>query len=236
MLIGPQNLPDALRRVRERIAAAAAACGRSVDSVTLLAVTKSQPPPVIEAAARLGLRDFGESYAQEALPKMHALRRIELTWHFIGRIQANKTRPIAESFAWVHGVDRLKIAERLSAQRPYHAPPLQVCIQVNVAGEAAKGGVPIGEAHALVAAAARLPRLTIRGLMCILPEDADARRQRLEFSKLRELFSLLNAGGARLDTLSMGMSADFEAAVCEGATMVRVGTALFGPRPGAPHR
>jgi PLP dependent protein len=231
MLIGPQNLPDGVRSVRERIARAARECGRNVESITLLAVSKSQPVQAIESAARCGLTHFGESYVQEALPKMQALR--QLTWHFIGRVQANKTRAIAEGFDWVHAIDRLRIAERLSAQRPYHAPPLQVCVQVNVAGETTKGGVSLAEAPDLVGQVAALPRLTARGLMCILPESGDTAAQRRGFAQLRTLFERLNAAGGRLDTLSMGMSADLEAAVCEGATIVRIGTALFGTRPGA---
>lgn len=231
MLIGPQNLPEALQRVRERMAAAAAACGRNVDSVTLLAVSKAQPAALIAAAARAGVRDFGENYVQEALAKIGALRTSSLTWHFIGHVQANKTRAIAEEFAWVHGVDRLRIAERLAAQRPYHAPPLNVCVQVNVAGEAAKGGVSPAEAPALIDALARLPRLALRGLMCMLPEGADRDTQRRGFAALRQLLASANAAGARLDTLSMGMSSDFEAAICEGATIVRIGSAIFGPRP-----
>ena len=185
----------------------------------------------MRAAAALGVRDFGESYLQEALEKMAALREVELTWHFVGRLQANKTRPIAESFAWVHGVDRLKIAERLAAQRPYYAPPLNLCLQVNVAGETAKAGVAPADLPALAAAVAALPRVRLRGLMCIPPEEADAARQRAWFARLRQLLQSLNNSGARLDTLSMGMSADFEAAILEGATIVRVGSALFGPRP-----
>lgn len=232
MLIGPQNLPDAVRAVRERITRAAADCGRNVDCVTLLAVSKGQPAEIVAAAADLGLRDFGENYLQEALPKIEALRGRDLAWHFIGRLQANKTRPIAQHFDWVHGIDRVKIAERLAEQRPYHAPPLEVCIQVNVAGEAAKGGVAPGEAPRLAAAVAALERLKLRGLMCMLPEGANPGEQRRLFASLRRLLDELNGRGARLDTLSMGMSADLEAAVCEGATIVRVGTALFGPRPG----
>ena len=224
-------MPDAVGRVRERIAAAAAQCGRSVESVTLLAVSKSQPVEAIEAAARAGLEHFGESYVQEAAPKIEALRSRGLTWHFIGHVQANKTRAIAASFAWVHAVDRQRIADRLAAQRPCHAPPLNVCVQVNVANEAAKGGVAPDALPALLAHVAALPRLRLRGLMCILPEEADPVRQRHWFAQLRGLFERANAGGAQLDTLSMGMSADLEAAVCEGATIVRVGTALFGPRP-----
>jgi pyridoxal phosphate enzyme (YggS family) len=231
MLIGPQNLPESVRSVRERIARAARECGRNVDSITLLAVSKSQPVQAIESAVRCGLTHFGESYVQEALPKMQAAR--DLTWHFIGRVQANKTRAIAECFDWVHAIDRLRIAERLSAQRPYHAPSLQVCVQVNVAGEATKGGVSLAAAPELVAQVAELPRLTVRGLMCILPGSDDLAAQRHGFAQLRTLLERLNAASARLDTLSMGMSADLEAAICEGATIVRVGTALFGARPGA---
>ena len=229
--MGPQNLPQRVRNVRNRIERAAASGARNVDCITLLAVSKAQPVELMRAAAALGVRDFGESYLQEALEKMPALRDVELTWHFVGRLQANKTRPIAESFAWVHGVDRLKIAERLAAQRPYYAPPLNLCLQVNVAGEAAKAGVAPADLPALAAAVAALPRVRLRGLMCIPPEEAEAARQRAWFARLRELLQSLNDSGARLDTLSMGMSADFEAAILEGATIVRVGTALFGPRP-----
>jgi len=233
----PQNLPERVRDVRNRIARAAATGQRSVDSITLLAVSKAQPVELMRAAAGLGVRDFGESYLQEALGKMAALRDVELTWHFVGRLQANKTRPIAESFAWVHGVERLKLAERLAAQRPYHAPPLNLCLQVNVAGEATKAGAAPADLPALAAAVAGLPRVRLRGLMCIPPEEADAARQRAWFARLRQLLRSLDESGARLDTLSMGMSADFEAAILEGATIVRVGTALFGPRPAAtpPH-
>jgi PLP dependent protein len=230
MLIGPQNLPENIARVRNRIASAAAQCGRSVDSVTLVGVTKSQPAEAIDAAAQGGLKDFGESYLQEALNKMSAVKTRDITWHFIGNVQANKTRQIAEHFAWVHGVDRLRIAERLSAQRPYHAPPLNICLQVNVAGEATKGGASPEEAPALIGAMSQLPRLKLRGLMCLPPEEETLDRQRYWFAQVRGIFERLNANGAALDTLSMGMSADFEAAVLEGATLVRVGTAIFGPR------
>lgn len=229
--MGPQNLADNVRAVRERIARAAAQCGRNADSITIVAASKSQPLTAIEAAARAGLTDFGESYVREALAKLAAPAAAALTWHFIGRIQANKTRPIAEHFAWVHGLDRLDLARRLSAQRPYHAPVLDVCIQVNLAGEAGKGGVAPTEAHALAAAVAVLPRLKLRGLMCLPPEEHSLERQRHWFAQLRRMFEALNAAGAGLDTLSMGMSADLEAAVLEGATLVRIGTALFGPRP-----
>lgn len=231
MLRGPQNLPERVRAVQERIAQAAARAGRSAHSVTLLAVTKAQPPEVVRAAADCGLEHFGESYLQEALRKLDALRDRQLTWHFVGRIQANKTRAIAERFAWVHAVDRLKIAARLSEQRPQDAAALNVCLQVRLGDEAGKGGVARGELAELARAVARLPRLKLRGLMCIPPEESQAARQHTWFRELRQAYTELNAAGAGLDTLSMGMSGDFEAAIEEGATIVRVGTALFGARP-----
>ena len=231
MLRASQNLPEQVRHLRERIAAAAARSGRTAASVTLLAVSKAQPAERVRAAAALGVGDFGESYLDEALGKLAALGDLPLTWHFIGRMQANKTRPVAEHFAWVHGVDRLRIAERLSAQRPFHAPALNICIQVNLAGETAKGGVPPAELPGLAAQVAALPRLRLRGLMCIPPQESDPVRQRQWFAKLRQLEEQLNAGGAGLDTLSMGMSEDFESAILEGASIVRIGTALFGGRP-----
>ena|SRR5581483_1434758 len=230
MLMNPQNLPDRVQEVRERVATAVASAGRSVDSVTLLAVGKGQPAATLRAAAALGLTQFGESYVQEGLAKMAQLRDLPLTWHFIGRLQANKTRPVAESFSWVHGVERLKIAQRLSEQRPYHAPPLNVCLQVNIAGEQSKGGAGPDELPELAAAVAELPRLRLRGLMCLPPEETDPARQRHWFAALRALRDSLNQGGAALDTLSMGMSGDFESAILEGATLIRIGTALFGPR------
>jgi PLP dependent protein len=232
--MSPQNLSEHIRAVRERMARAAAQAGRSAQSVTLLAVAKAQPAQMVRSAAACGIADFGESYLQEALEKLAALRDLPLTWHFVGRLQSNKTRAVAESFAWVHAVDRLKLAERLSAQRPAHAVPLNVCLQVNLAGEATKGGVTAAELPALAAAVAPLPRIRLRGLMCIPPEEADPERQRIWFRRLRQLFAALNAAGAGLDTLSMGMSGDFEAAILEGATLVRIGTALFGPRPARP--
>ena len=229
--MGPQNLPAAIAEVRERLRRATAAAGRSADSVTLLAISKAQPAPLVAAAADSGLAEFGESYLKEALAKIAALRKRELTWHFVGRLQANKTRPIAEEFAWVHALERLKIAERLAAQRPVHAPPLNVCLQVNLAGEASKGGVSAAQLPELARAVASLPRLALRGLMCLPPEETEVARQRAWFARLRALKDELNAAGARLDTLSMGMSGDFEAAILEGATIVRLGTVLFGPRP-----
>ncbi len=229
--MGPQNLAQRLQEVRARMARAAQAAGRNAQSVTLLAVSKAQPPQAVAAAADLGLREFGESYLNEALEKIAALQDRELTWHFVGRLQANKTRPIAEHFAWVHALDRLRIAERLAAQRPFHAPPLNVCLQVNLGAETSKGGVPPEEAGALAQAVAALPRLKLRGLMCLPPPETDPARQRHWFGELRRLQAALNARGAQLDTLSMGMSDDFEAAIAEGSTLVRLGTVLFGPRP-----
>ena len=229
--MNPQNLPAVLLEVRTRMAQAAAAAGRSAQSVTLLAVGKAQPLGLLAAAADCGVSDFGESYLQEALPKIAALQERALSWHFIGRIQANKTRSIAESFAWVHALDRLKVAERLGAQRPHYAPPLNVCLQVNIAGEDTKGGIAPAELPALAAAVAGVPRLALRGLMCIPPEETEPARQRSWFARLRVLKDELNAAGHSLDTLSMGMSADFEAAIQEGATIVRLGTVLFGARP-----
>jgi pyridoxal phosphate enzyme (YggS family) len=242
--MGPQNLPERLAEVRERMEKAAVGAGRRVDCITLLGVTKGQPAAALLAAAGAGVRNFGESYLQEALDKIAAVeqlraqgpppgaeRQSELTWHFVGRLQSNKTRPVAEGFAWVHAVDRLKIAERLAEQRPYYSAPLNVCLQVNVAGEGSKGGVGFAELPALAAAVAALPRLKLRGLMCLPPEENDPARQRHWFRKLREALEGLNAAGLALDTLSMGMSGDLEAAIQEGATIVRVGTALFGPRP-----
>ncbi|MGB8434825.1 MAG: YggS family pyridoxal phosphate-dependent enzyme, partial [Burkholderiales bacterium] len=182
-------------------------------------------------ACAAGQRDFGESYAQEALAKIAALADLDLTWHFIGPVQSNKTRPIAESFAWVHTVDRLKVAERLAAQRPAAMPALQVCIEVNVSGEATKAGVTPDEVRPLATAVSRLPRLKLRGLMAIPAPTADPVLQRGHFGSLRALRDALNRDGFALDTLSMGMSDDFEAAIASGSTMVRVGTAIFGPRP-----
>ena len=230
MLPRPQNCSDNARAVQNRIAQAARACGRSVDSVTLLAVSKGQSSAAIDSAASAGVEHFGENFVQESLPKITALAGRELTWHFIGRLQANKTRPVAENFAWVHGIDRLKIAERLAEQRPYHAPPLNVCLQLHVGGEASKGGVEAAEMRPLATAVAALPRLKLRGLMSMPPAETQLERQRHWFNETRRLFDYLNEYGLGLDTLSMGTSTDFEAAILEGATIVRVGTAIFGPR------
>jgi pyridoxal phosphate enzyme (YggS family) len=234
MLMLSQNWASNIRDVRERIRRAAEASGRNVDCVTLLAVTKTHSVDLIRAAAQEGIEHFGESYVQEALPKIETLRGLELTWHFIGQLQGNKTKAVAETFAWVHGVDRLRIAKRLSDQRPVHAPPLNVCLQVNIGGESSKGGVSPEELPELVREVAKLPRIALRGLMCIPPPEEDPARQRHWFKETARLLRTLHVPGTTLDTLSMGMSDDFEIAIEEGATIVRVGTALFGPRPQAP--
>ena len=219
-----------LQAVRARIAAAASAAGRTPESIRLLAVSKTKPLADVLAAAAAGQTAFGENYVQEGCEKAAATVDRDLEWHFIGPLQSNKTRPVAEHFAWVHSVDRLKIAERLSAQRPGDLPPLQVCVQVNVSGEASKSGCTPAEALALCQAVAALPNLRLRGLMAI-PEPADAvAAQRAPLRRLRELYESIRAAGLPLDTLSMGMTHDLEAAVAEGATIVRVGTAIFGER------
>ena len=219
-----------LRAVRGRIARAAAEAGRDSADIRLLAVSKTFDAAAVRDMAACGQREFGENYLQEALEKQAQLRDVPLVWHFIGPIQSNKTRPIAESFSWVHSVDRLKVAERLSAQRPAGLPPLQVCIEVNVSGEASKGGVSAAELPALADAVAALPNLQLRGLMAIPAPAPQVATQRAAFRQVRELFEALRARGYGLDTLSMGMSGDLEAAILEGATIVRVGTALFGER------
>jgi hypothetical protein len=206
------------------------AAGRDPAAVTLVAVTKAQTAETIRVAATAGVTDFGENYLQEALAKMDRLAELSLRWHFIGAIQSNKTRAIAERFDWVHSIDRFSIARRLSEQRPFHAPPLNLCIQVELVPEPNKGGVAPGEVAALAAAAAELPRTRLRGLMCVPPAQPGAGAERAVFARLRILLEELNASGHKLDTLSMGMSGDFESAIAEGATVVRIGTALFGTR------
>ncbi|GAB6068686.1 YggS family pyridoxal phosphate-dependent enzyme [Methylothermus subterraneus] len=196
--------------------------------MTLVAVGKTHPPEVLLQAYRAGIRHFGENYLQEALAKQKALAHLDITWHFIGPIQANKTRAIASCFHWVHSVDRLKVARRLSEQRPDFLPPLNVCLQVNISGEASKAGIRPEEVRELAEAVLALPRLRLRGLMAIPAPAEDFAAQRAPFRRLRELFEACADLG--LDTLSMGMSADLEAAIVEGATLVRVGSALFGPR------
>ncbi|HRP64540.1 MAG TPA: YggS family pyridoxal phosphate-dependent enzyme, partial [Thauera sp.] len=198
--------------------------------VDLLAVSKTWPAEAVREAALAGQRRFGENYVQEGVDKIEALRALGLEWHFIGPLQSNKTRPVANAFDWVHSIDRLRIAERLSAQRDVHLPPLNVCIQVNVSGEDSKSGIAPGETLALARAVAALPRLRLRGLMCIPEPSEDAALLQARFALLRGLRDELVAAGLAVDTLSMGMSHDLEAAVAAGATMVRVGTAIFGER------
>jgi pyridoxal phosphate enzyme (YggS family) len=220
-----------LQAVRERIAAACLAAGRPTGSVSLLAVSKTWPASAVRDAASAGQVAFGENYVQEALDKIAALGDLALEWHFIGPLQSNKTRTVAENFAWVHSVDRLKIAERLAAQRPAGLPPLNVCLQVNVSGEASKSGCTPSEAPALAAAVARLPGLRLRGLMTIPEPTDDAALQRRRFATLRTTLEAIGkATGREFDTLSMGMSDDLEAAIMEGASIVRIGTAIFGER------
>jgi uncharacterized pyridoxal phosphate-containing UPF0001 family protein len=250
------GLPQRLDHVRSRIAAAAVEAGRDPAGIRLIAASKTFDAAAVREAHAAGQVDFGENYVQEGLDKMVAVQAMlaadiesaashhpagvaspqagpllrPLVWHFIGPIQSNKTRAIAERFDWVHSVDRLKIAERLSAQRPPSLPPLDICLEVNISGEASKGGVSAEDLPALAEAASRLPHLRLRGLMAIPAPSTDPLVQRASFAAVRKLFEALRARGYVLDTLSMGMSGDLEAAIAEGATMVRVGTALFGER------
>lgn len=216
-----------------RIETATRAAGRPAQSVRLVAVSKTFPPAAVREAALAGQRDFGENYVQEGLEKIRELRALGLTWHYIGPIQSNKTRAIAENFDWVHTIERARIAERLSQARGAGQPDLQVCIQVNVSGEASKSGVAPQEVTALARQVVGNARLKLRGLMAIPEPTPDVRLQRSRFAQLRELRDRLNGEGFALDTLSMGMSADLEAAIAEGATLVRVGTAIFGERTAA---
>jgi len=234
------TIGDNLQAVRKRIAAAALAAGRDPEKITLLAVSKTHPPERVVEGFEAGQRAFGENYVQEAAQKMDAVARVlgpararELEWHMIGPLQSNKTRAVAERFDWVQSVDREKIAQRLSAQRPQRPAPLNVLVQVNVSGETSKSGVEPQATVALAQAIAQLPRLRLRGLMAIPEPTDDAALRRAGFRLLRQLFEAVGALGLPLDTLSMGMSDDMESAIAEGATMVRIGTAIFGAREGA---
>ena len=218
-----------LQAVRRRISDALAGDTREV---TIVAVSKQNPPEAIREAFHAGCRDIGESYVQEALPKVAALRELPIAWHFIGHLQSNKARDVASTFDWVHGVDREKLAVALSRARPAGRAPLNVCLQVNISEEATKGGVAPAQAPALAQAIAALPGLKLRGLMGMASPSKDADHQRAEFARLRAAFSDVVRAGIPLDTLSMGMSDDLEAAVAEGATMVRIGTSIFGARQG----
>jgi len=222
-----------LQRVRERIDAACRAAGRDTSAVAVLAVSKTFDAQAVAQACAAGQHAFGENYIQEAVQKITELRDLPLQWHCIGPIQSNKTRLVAEHFDWVHTVDRFKIAQRLSEQRPAQLAPLQVCIQVNVDGGASKSGVPPEEALALARQVAALPNLRLRGVMSIPEPASDFTAACAVFARVRAVFDKLNAAGLPLDTLSMGMSADLEAAIQSGSTMVRVGTAIFGGRPKA---
>jgi len=216
-----------LQAIRRRISEALQGDSRAV---RLVAVSKQQPPEAVRAAFEAGVRDFGENYVQEALPKIAALADLGATWHFIGHLQGNKAREVAGRFDWVHGIDRLRIAEALSKARPQGRPPLEVCIQVNISDEETKGGVEPSEALALARAVAALPGLRLRGLMGMASFTADVARQRAQFARLARARDEIAAAGIPLDTLSMGMSQDFEAALAEGSTLVRIGTAIFGER------
>jgi pyridoxal phosphate enzyme (YggS family) len=224
------TISDNVQGAKSRIRQAVQACGRHDGEVRLLAVSKTWPAEAVREAWRAGQRAFGENYVQEAVTKITSLADLDLEWHFIGPLQSNKTREVAEHFAWVHSIDRLKIAERLSMQRPADLPPLQVCLQVNVSGEESKSGVAPELLADLAWTVAKLPRLQLRGLMCIPEPSPDLGLLRARFRQLRELRDQLNASGHRLDVLSMGMSDDFEHAIHEGSTLVRMGTAIFGAR------
>jgi pyridoxal phosphate enzyme (YggS family) len=226
-------IADKLARVHERIASACASAGRPVESVTLLVVSKTFGPEAVREAHAAGEHRFGENYVQEGLEKILSLGELRerIEWHLIGPLQSNKTRVVAEHFDWVHTVDRLKLAERLSAQRPAALPPLDICLQVNISGEASKAGLAPRDVAEVALAVASLPRLNLRGLMAIPEPAGDFEIQRRPHRALREVFEALQAEGLPLDTLSMGMSADLEAAIAEGSTLVRVGSAIFGERP-----
>ena len=223
-------LADNIAKLLERVRLAAEKSQRAAGDIRVLAVSKTHPAEAIRAAHRHGLDHFGESYLQEALAKIAALAELPVTWHFIGPIQSNKTRSIAEHFAWVHSVDRGRIARRLSDQRPGDLPPLQVCLQVNISGEQSKSGVDPQDLPRLAAEVLELPRLRLRGLMAIPAPTGDPAQQRAAFSRLRGQLAQLGALAPGLDTLSMGMSDDLEAAIAEGATIVRVGSGIFGSR------
>ena len=225
------RVTENLRKIRELLADAAAQAGRDPAAVRLLAVSKKQPVSAVVEAADAGQKDFGENFVQEALAKIGAVGRDGLTWHFIGHLQSNKTRAVAEHFDWVHTVDTLKTAERLSRQRPAELDSLNVCLQVNIDEEPGKSGVSPAALHDLARRIAELPRLDLRGLMCLPAVRSNLEEQRKPFARLRQLAESLAAVGIVTDTLSMGMSGDFRAAILEGTTIVRIGTALFGDRP-----
>ena len=224
------SIAQSLEEIRNRVTILERQYARPPGSVKVIAVSKTKPPEAVRAAAEAGQRDFGENHLQDSLSKLDALADLDLVWHFIGPVQSNKTRIIAERFDWVHSIDRAKIARRLSEQRPDDRPPLEVCIQVNVSGETSKSGAAPGEVEELVRLVGDLPRLRLRGLMTLPRPSDDLAEQRRPFRELRTALEALNTHGFHLDTLSMGMTNDMEAAIAEGATLIRIGTAIFDAR------
>jgi len=224
------SIAQSLEKIRNRVTVLERRYQRPPDGVRILAVSKTKPPQAVRAAAEIGQREFGENHVQDALTKLDALADLDLVWHFIGPIQSNKTRIVATRFDWVHSIDRAKIAQRLNEQRPEDLPPLEVCIQVNVSGEGSKSGVDPGEVYELADAVSDLPRLKLRGLMTLPRPCDDLDAQRRPFAELRRVLEELNTRGFALDTLSMGMTNDMEAAIAEGATIIRIGSAIFGAR------
>ena len=224
------SIAQSLEKIRNRVTVLERRYGRTPGDVRVLAVSKTKPPEAVLAAVEVGQRDFGENHLQDALTKLDALAHLDLIWHFIGPIQSNKTRAVASRFHWVHSIDRQKIAQRLNDQRPGELPPLNVCVQVNTSGEGSKSGVDPDGVAPLVEAVSKLPRLKLRGLMTIPRACDDIEEQRRPFAALRGILEAQNADGRNLDTLSMGMTNDMEAAIAEGATIIRIGTAIFGPR------
>ncbi len=224
------SIAQSLEKIRNRVTVLERRYQRPPNGVRMLAVSKTKPPEAVRAAAEIGQREFGENHVQDALSKLGALADLDLVWHFIGPIQSNKTRDIATRFDWVHSIDRAKIARRLNEQRPGNLPPLDVCIQVNLSGESSKSGVEPDKAHELAQVVSDLPRLKLRGLMTLPRPCDELDLQRRPFAELRRILEALNTTGFALDTLSMGMSNDMEAAIAEGTTIIRIGSAIFGPR------
>ncbi|BDY03556.1 YggS family pyridoxal phosphate-dependent enzyme [Ferrimonas sp. YFM] len=224
------TIADQLSLAQEQIAQSAAVVGRNSDEITLLAVSKTKPASMLREAYEAGQRHFGENYLQESLEKQQQLTDLEIIWHFIGPIQSNKTRPIAEQFHWVHSVDRIKVARRLAEQRPHELPPLNICLQVNISDEESKSGASADEVTALAREVSQLENIRLRGLMAIPMATQDPEQQRAQFAKVKKLFNELKSEFSDIDTLSMGMSGDLDAAIAEQSTMVRLGTAIFGAR------
>lgn len=229
-MAGFPTIAESISQIRQQLEEYALRYQRPRDGVRVLAVSKGHPAAALRQAHACGLHEFGESYVQEALDKIRALADLPITWHFIGGIQSNKTRDIAGHFAWVHSIDRLKIAQRLSEQRPANLPPLNVCLQINISNEASKSGIALDELQQLATAVAQLPRLQLRGLMALPQASEDFNQQRQAFRQMHQAFMELRNQGFELDTLSMGMSGDMEAAIAEGSTLLRIGTAIFGER------